>query len=173
MSYAPEDRHERDVGGSSRNPGLDMEKHEKTKGLKLDVIFVFFFCVFLCHNSCIILLIPPAICTRFRNNEQCSHIFTWRVNRLAYFIVSSGDKHLYAMCNGLWFITLLLSVDKNLMSKKFDYANVISIHLHFSKETFRSYIASLGIVTCTSVDNFSLKETVLKAIIVQLYKVET
>lgn len=32
MSYAPEDRHERDVGGSSRNPGLDMEKHEKTKG---------------------------------------------------------------------------------------------------------------------------------------------
>jgi len=34
MSYPAEDRHERDVvGGPARNPGQDMEKHDKSKGL--------------------------------------------------------------------------------------------------------------------------------------------
>ena len=34
MSYPAEDRHERDaVGGPSRNPAQDMEKHEKSKVL--------------------------------------------------------------------------------------------------------------------------------------------
>ena len=33
MSYPGEDRHERDVGGSVRNPAQDLEKHDKSKGL--------------------------------------------------------------------------------------------------------------------------------------------
>lgn len=99
MSYAPEDRHERDVGGSSRNPGLDMEKHEKTKGLKSNIIFVF---VFFLYSSAIILPLSFSCHLLYVPDFETTRnvdIFSLGVKAdFTYFIVNSScDKHLYTI----------------------------------------------------------------------------